>query len=33
MFYIDRFISDLVPFRSESVFEPDAQANAESLVL
>lgn len=32
MFYIDRFITDLVTFRFESVFEPDVQADAESLI-
>ena len=32
MFNLDKFIYDLVTFRFESVFDPDVQADAESLV-
>ena len=31
MFYLDKFISDSVTFRPVSMFEPDIQANAETL--
>ena len=31
MFNLDKFISDSVTFRPVSMFEPDIQANAESI--
>lgn len=31
MFNLDKFISDSVTFRPVSMFEPDIQANAETL--
>ena len=32
MFNLDKFIYDLVTFRSENVFEPNVQANADTFV-